>query len=119
MNAIGEKINYEEIRKQSRNLNPNELLNLLKGDVFKFWSWGAENFTIDKKDDCRMFKMTVNGHHHKGHVYIFLNGLDLFDVYLTKKDGEIVQKTSEEGLYFDQLVDWIDERVERIEAYER
>lgn len=119
MNAIGEKINYEQIRKSCRNLNPNELLQLLQGDIMKFWSWGVEKPTIDSKQDTRMLRFWVNGHHHKGYVYIFLNGADLFDVYLTNKDGKIVQKTPEMGLFFDQLVDWIDEKIEKISAYNR
>jgi len=61
--------------------------------------------------------MTVSGHHHKGHVYIFVNGMDLFDVYLTTNRGTIVHKSGDMGLYFDQLVEWIDEKVERIPEY--
>jgi hypothetical protein len=61
--------------------------------------------------------MRVSGHHHKGHVYIFVNGSDLFDVYLTTLQGTI--KTIGTDLYFDQLAEWIDERVERIPDYVR
>ena len=46
---------------------------------------------------------------------IFVNGLDLFDVYLTTLQGTIKDKI--EGLYFDQLVEWIDEKIEKIPAY--
>ena len=64
---------------------------------------------------CR--DLNVQGHHHKGHVYIFVNGSDLFDVYLTTTQGTIKMKI--EGLYFDQLVEWIDEKVEKIPDYIR
>lgn len=117
MNEVGEIIQVDEIRKSCRNLNVNELLHLLRADVFKFWSWGATAFTIDNKRDTRMFRMKVSGHHHKGHVYIFVNGMDLFDVYLTTMRGKIVKKSGSEGLYFDQLVEWIDKNVERIPEY--
>jgi hypothetical protein len=63
--------------------------------------------------------MYVRGHHHKGHVYIFLNGLDLFDVYLTNSKGIIKDRTDEQGIYNDQLVEWIDEKIERIPDYVR
>lgn len=119
MNTIGEIINVKKAG--CRDMNPEELMYLLKNSkgINVFWSWGAEGFTVDKKPYATMFRMKVNGHHHKGHVYIFLNFMDLFDVYLTKVDGTIVQKTESEGLFFDQLVEWIDEKVERIPEYTR
>ena len=121
MNNVGEIINTEEIIKKSREFDANELLYLLKNSkgIYVFWSWGAHNFVVDKKNGTRMFRMTVNGHHHKGYVYIFLNFLDLFDVYLTTKDGTIVKKTEGDGLYFDELVDWIDENVEKVPEYDK
>ena len=116
MNAVGEKIDVQAITKGCRNLDPKELMYLLKSDIMKFWSWGSHAFIIDNRKNIRMFRMSVSGHHHKGHVYIFVNGLDLFDVYLTSSQGTIKDKT-EEGLYFDQLVDWIDNKIERIPEY--
>jgi len=98
-----------------RELNPVELLQLLRLDIMKFWSWGANGFTVDKKKGTKMFRMTVRGHHHKGYVYIVLNFLDLFDVYLVNKKNIIKDKMTD--LYFDQLADAIDEKVERINAY--
>jgi len=117
MNEVGEVINFEQITKGCREMNVQELMQLLRMDINIFWSWGSQDFTVDNRNRTRMFRMTVNGHHHKGHVYIFVNGLDLFDVYLTKKDGTIVHKSGDMGLYFDQLVEWIDEKVERIPEY--
>jgi hypothetical protein len=115
MNNINEKINVQEIVKSCRSLNVQELMQLLKMNITIFWSWGSHAYTVDNKHDTRMFRMAVNGHHHKGHVYIFVNGMDLFDVYLTNLQGTIKDKF--EGLYFDQLVDWIDEKIERIPEY--
>jgi hypothetical protein len=39
-----------------------------------------------------------------------LNGADLFDVYITQKDGEI--KTTLSDLYFDELASSIDYQIE-------
>lgn len=117
MNSINDTINFDEIIKSCRSLNPEELMYLLRADFWKFASWGGHAFTVDNKSNPKMFRMAVNGRHHKGHVYIFVNGLDLFDVYLTTLKGKIVDKTSEQGLYFDQLVEWIDKKIEYIPAY--
>jgi hypothetical protein len=120
MNQIGEKIEFEKC--YCRDMNFDELLYVLKRNISIYWSWGAHRIIVDKmrKDGyIKMFRFTVSGHHHKGHVYIFLNGLDLFDVYLTTNQGTIKQRTDEMGIYNDQLVEWIDERVERIPEYTR
>lgn len=117
MNQINEEINIKEA--SCREMYIPDLMALLRSSGCVMMSWGSHNFTIDKKNDTRMFRMNVQGHHHKGHVYIFLNGLDLFDVYLTSNRGTIKDRTDEQGLYFDQLVEWIDEKVERIPEYTR
>ena len=127
INEVGSIIDVNKAA--CRDMNLSELLSLLKADIFIFWSWGAHAFTTNfndvwdieqKKIVMRansMFRMRVKGHHHKGHVYIFLNGSDLFDVYLTNLKGQIKKKIM--GLYYDQLADWIDENVEKIPAYSR
>jgi len=118
MNQVGQKIDYSEITKSCRRLDVQELMGLLMADINKFWSWGVVNTkVVDSTKAPRMLRLGVNGHHHKGHVYIFVNGMDLFDVYLTTNQGTI--KTIGKDLYFDQLVDWIDEKVERIPEYKR
>jgi hypothetical protein len=118
MNQVGEKINFEAKAKECRTLNPQELMQLLRGSmgINVFFSWGASKFIVDNMKNPRMFRMNVQGHHHKGHVYIFVNGSDLFDVYLTSNQGTI--KKFVEDLYFDQLVEWIDDNIERIPEYE-
>jgi hypothetical protein len=115
MNQIGEQI---EIKKMvCREFDVNELMSLLKSKIFVFFSWGCERFTVDKTKGTKMLCFKVNGYKHTGFVYIFLNFLDLFDVVLTDKSGKIVDRTDEMGLYFDQLVDWIDDKVERQPEY--
>ena len=116
-----QEINVQEIVKGCRDLNVQELMQLLKMDISIFWSWGAHNFTVDSTKRTRMFRMNVQGNHHKGHVYIFVNGMDLFDVYLTSTSGIIKhpEKDIIKDLYFDQLVEVIDNRIERIPDYVR
>jgi len=117
MNQIGEVIDTKEA--SCREMYLPDLQSLLRCGGQIVCSWGAHNYTVDKKYQPKMFRMTVQGHHHRGHVYIFLNGLDLFDVYLTTNRGTIKKRTDEMGIYNDQLIDWIDERVERIPEYVR
>jgi hypothetical protein len=117
MNQINEVINWEAKARCCREMYLPDLMSLLKADISVFWNWGAHNVLVDAKRGTKMFRMNVQGHHHKGHVYIFLNGADLFDVYLTTIQGTIKNTVSD--LYFDQLVDWIDEKVERIPEYSK
>jgi hypothetical protein len=115
MNQVKEVINIDTAK--CREIYIPELMSLLQSDRNVWWSWGAHNFIVDNTKEPRMFRMLVQGNHHKGHVYIFLNGSDLFDVYLTTNRGTIKHRTDEMGIYFDQLVEWIDDRVERIPEY--
>lgn len=118
MNHVGETINFEEITKSCRPIDPKETLAQLRGmNPRKFMCWGATAFTVDNMRKPRMLKFKVNGMKHKGHVYIFVNGSDLYDVYLTTTRGTILQKSGDMGLYFDQFTDWIDDRIEKVEGY--
>ena len=119
MNTKGEKIEPIEIIKSCRQLDPNELMALLQADKPKFWSWGATGFKVDNMRKPRMLRFKSNGYKHKGHVYIFVNGSDLFDVYLTTTQGTIVEVSDGMGLYFDMLTDWIDTRIEKLDDYVR
>jgi hypothetical protein len=114
MNQVKEVINIDTAK--CRELYIPDLFTLLQSDR-RFMSWGAHNFIVDNTKQPRMFRMLVQGNHHRGHVYIFLNGADLFDVYITTNRGTIKDRTDEMGIYFDQLVEWIDERIERIPEY--
>jgi hypothetical protein len=117
MNHVGEVIDYTEIIKSCREMNPKETLAQLQMDRMKYICWGATGFTVDNARKPRMLRFKVSGMNHKGHVYIFLNGADLYDVYLTTTRGTILQKSGDMGLYFDMLTDWIDDRVEKQDNY--
>jgi len=115
MNNVGEQIYFGEIVKSCRTFEPKELLAVLKANINIFFSWGVSHPTVDNQKNTRMFRMNVRGHHHKGYVYIFLNGMDLYDVYLTDFADKI--KMIQTDLYFDMLADWIDEAIEKVPAY--
>jgi hypothetical protein len=117
MNHVGENINFEEIVKSCRTFDPRETIAQLQMNRMKYICWGATAFTVDNARKPRMLRFKVNGMKHKGHVYIFLNGADLYDVYITTTRGVILQKSGDMGLYFDQLTDWIDDRVEKTDAH--
>jgi hypothetical protein len=119
MNHVGEVIDHTEIIKSCRELNPNETLAQLQMNRAKFVCWGATAFTVDNPRKPRMLRFKVSGMKHKGHVYVFLNGADLYDVYITTTRGTILEKSegSHGGLYFDMLTDWIDDRVEKQDDY--
>ena len=107
----GEIINFEKL-KHGRDMQHEEFLKFLSAHGSKFWSWGARGFT---KINTSTLRFRVSGHHHKGHVYIFLNGLDVFEVYLTTISGKIVEVI--EDLYIDNIFSVLDERIEKIADY--
>lgn len=76
------------------------------------WSWGAQGWT---RMNANCLRFAVKGHHHRGHVYLAVNGGDLFDVYLTTSRGTI--KHTVIDLFLEDLVDAIDVLVERIPEY--
>jgi hypothetical protein len=59
----------------------------------------------------------VQGHHHKGHVYLVVNGSDLFDAYLTTSKGTI--KSIEKDIHIEDFIDRLDVKIERIDNYVR
>jgi hypothetical protein len=95
-----------------REFNPNETLLLLQRYGYRFWSWGANGFK-NILNKALFFK--VQGHHHKGYVLITLNAADLYEVRLLTTTGKI--KDTMTDLFFDQLFDAIDAKVERISEY--
>lgn len=90
----------------------NETLRLLRGYGWKFLSWGATAFT-NIHNKALLFK--VNGHHHKGHVVIVLDWNDTYSFRLVNRVGEPIHE--EEMVYFDELFDRIDKKIEWIEEY--
>ena len=80
----------------------------------KVMSWGAHAW-MRMSPYCLRFM--VHGHHHKGHVYLVVNGSDLFDAHLTTSRGTIKKTITD--IYLEDLVDRLDEEIERIPQYAR
>ncbi len=110
---IGQLIDLDKIGE--RDFEPVELANALKkGAPCTVSSWGARAW-VKNKDQWLRFQ--VSGHHHCGHVYITLGWTDTFTLYFTSVEGEIVDKIN--NVYVDNLVQTIDNRVERLDTYKR
>jgi len=97
-----------------RPFDANETYALLRQRQQWLWSWGARNFT---KFTDKAFFFTVSGHHHKGIVLITLGWNDTYTVRLLSSQWNL--KDTITDVYFDQLSEIIDNKVERIAEYER
>ena len=106
------KLDINELASKSRLQDCNETLKVLSHNKIVFFSWGPQAF---KNFSNRVLRFKVNGHNHKGHVYVAVNGSDLYDVYLTTTRGNIVKEIRD--IYFDELQDRVDDAVERIDSY--
>ena len=75
-------------------------------------SWGAHAWT---KMNNKVLRFKVEAHRHKGHIYVAVNGADLFDIYLTTTKGTI--KKEFKDIYIEDFISIVDEEIERIEEY--
>lgn len=84
----------------------------------KSWSWGSRGWTVLQVVGKNMgLRFRVSGRHHKGLVILTVNGLDLFDVYLTNLKGVVKEKI--EDVYLEDLINRIDQKVEYVSTYKR
>ena len=115
MNAIGEILDIKKA--VCREFDINDLHQYIRkagsGGFPLSWSWGLNNPLIAVKNKALRF--TVQGHHHKGYVYIVLNFMDTFDVYYTSNRNTI--KKISNDVYIDVLIDVLDTAIERIPEY--
>lgn len=75
-------------------------------------SWGFQSPVVIKLG----LRFRVNGFLHQGVVVVKYNeGADLFDIYLL--DNANQEKETIEEIYFDELVEVIDNHVERVVNY--
>lgn len=107
-----EKFNLSEITKVCRQMEVKETVNLLNTQRTKLWSWGANGYT-----NCfnKALKFKVQAHRHKGYIYITVNGNDLYDVYLVSTHNNLKKQFND--IFFDDLVDIIDNEIERVKEY--
>ena len=94
-----------------REFDPQETMNVLTTNKKIWWSWGVASGKCSHK----WVALKVNGHHHKGYVCIDLGWEDLYRITIISTHGNI--KKQIEGIYFDLLVECIDNEIERIPAY--
>lgn len=85
----------------------NEIRNQLNAfGRMKVWSWGANSWA----GGVNFLTFKVQGFKFKGRVTITLNAMDLYDIRFTNHNNEIQKEFN--GIYFDQMVDLIDDYVE-------
>jgi hypothetical protein len=87
----------------------NETIKVLTHNKTIYFCWG-----VSKLYNCenKGLLLKVKGHHFKDYVLITLGWDDLYNVHYLNE--ELVEVEKIEGVYFDMLVDIIDERIEKI-----
>jgi len=106
--VVGEKIDGFKIG--CRQFDPKDPLQALRhfGGVFGTGSWGMRDLRAFSGN--KALRMTVSGQLFKGHVYITLNGMDLYDVTYCSNRGTIKKVTTD--IYFDDLFRFMDAVIE-------
>ena len=91
----------------------NYIMNILRSQLMVMWSWGFHNAVAIENG----LRFNVQGFKFKGTVEIVYNeGNDIFDIRFIKASK--VVKTVE-GVFFDSLVELIDDYVEKTADYEQ
>jgi len=94
-----------------RDFDVKETLSVLTHNRGIWWSWGSRNL-VNIKDKGLLF--TVSGMKHKGRVLVTLGWNDTYTFrLLTGQYNEVYKETD---VYFDELVERIDEKIEK-QAY--
>lgn len=104
------------------------ILNQLKALTPKpiLWSWGASKFQSVKQNQISGINeeylggllFYVRGMKHKGHVFITLNGLDLYNIYIGHvRKGKMNPKKSIKDVYAEDMSDIIDDLIEKQNNY--
>ena len=91
------------------------IMSILKTQLMVVWSWGFHNPVALPNNEGLRFN--VQGFKFKGLVEVRYNeGWDLFDVNFIK-GGKVIETF--EGVYFDGLVETVDDYVERVPDYDK
>ena len=92
----------------------NYIISIFKTNLPMIMSWGY-NSPVALENGLRF---SVNGFKHKGNVaVIYDEGLDLFNIEILTFENEVIDTIN--GVYFDQLIEVIDNRVELVEDYDQ
>ncbi|MFI8379597.1 hypothetical protein [Leeuwenhoekiella sp. NPDC079379] len=96
-----------------REFNTQETYQLLKASGSIMWSWGVSKL-INYQNEGLLLK--VNGHHHKGWVFITLAWNDTYSIHYLNNRYKV--KESQTDIYCDMLTRTIDDKIERIDDYQ-
>jgi hypothetical protein len=110
---------YNQLRELGkRPFNLDETLLVLRSNRPIFWSWGVSKLlkVESQKQEEIGLVMKVNGHHHKSWVLITLSWDDTYTIHIINNVGRVLNIY--ENIYFDQLVEVIDNRIEKIPNYQ-
>lgn len=89
------------------------IMSILKTQLMVVWSWGFHNPVAIESG----LQFKVEGFKFKGVVeVVYDEGWDLFNVRFIKTGKQV---ETIEGVYFDGLIDTIDDYVERVPDYEK
>ena len=89
------------------------IMSILKTQLMVVWSWGFHQPVAIENG----LRFRVQGFKFRGVVEVVYNeGRDLFDVRFLKANKVV---NTIEGLFFDMLVDTIDDYVERVPDYDK
>ncbi len=87
------------------------ILSILRTQLMVVWSWGFNSPIALEKG----LRFRVQGFKFRGVVEVLYNeGQDLFDIFFIKRNKMV---ESINGVYFDQLVEVIDDYVEKTTNY--
>jgi len=90
------------------------ILTILLSNRMVVMSWGTHNAKTIKNG----IRFQVNGFKHTGFVEIVYNhGKDLFDIKLISLEYEVKKELN--SIYFDELLDTVDNAVERVDNYDQ
>ena len=101
---------FKELGECEFNLMETNQLLASSGSIY--WCWGtSKKFNVDNK----ALVLKVNGHHHKGYVVITLAWNDTYTVNIVTTHGNVLNTYTD--VYFDMLIEVIDNRIERVKGY--
>jgi hypothetical protein len=107
------EINDTKITEEDFNM-AKYILTILLSNRTVVMSWGTHNAKTIKNG----IRFQVNGFKHEGYVEITYNlGKDLFDIKLIGLENEVKKELN--SIYFDDLLNVIDDAVERVDNYDQ
>jgi hypothetical protein len=107
------EINDNKVTEEDFNM-AKYILTILLSNRMVVMSWGTHNAKTIKNG----IRLQVNGFKHVGFVEIVYNiGKDLFDVKLIGFEYEVKKELN--SIYFDDLLNVLDDAVERVENYDQ